>query len=143
MPVEFARAARGSRLPDLGAVAALARALYADRGQLGPVHEVYTRALRIAGPGETTFDPEQFEEQAEHDVALALEHAETGIDSAYSRDFETAIRAAAELAPVVARFFDEVLVMADDQQVRANRLRLLRAVAAAVGTLGDLAQLPL
>jgi glycyl-tRNA synthetase beta chain len=143
VPVEFARAARGSALPDLGGVAALARALHAHRDELGPVHEVYTRAVRIAGPGETAFDPGRFEEQAERDVAFALEQARPGIRSAYDRDFEDAIRAAAEVAPVVARFFDEVLVMAEDPELRENRLRLLRAVAEAVGTLGDFAQLPL
>jgi glycyl-tRNA synthetase beta chain len=143
VPVEFARAARGSQLPDLGGVAALARALHAHREELGPVHEVYLRALRIAGAGETAFDPDRFEEQAERDVGFALEQARPGIRSAYDREFETAIAAAAELAPVVARFFDEVLVMADDAQLRENRLRLLRAVAEAVGTLGDFAQLPL
>jgi glycyl-tRNA synthetase beta subunit len=33
-------------------------------------------------------------------------------------------------------------VMADDAQVRANRLRLLLDVRDAVGALGDLAQIP-
>jgi glycyl-tRNA synthetase beta chain len=143
VPVEYARAARGSKLPDLGGVAALARALHAHREELGPVHEVYLRAVRIAGEGESAFDPDRFEEQAERDVGFALEQARPGIRSAYEREFETAIAAAAALAPVVARFFDEVLVMAEDAQLRENRLRLLRAVAEAVGTLGDFAQLPL
>jgi glycyl-tRNA synthetase beta chain len=143
VPVEYARAARGSQMPDLGGVAALARALHARRDELAPVHEVYLRAVRIAGAGETAFDPERFADDAERDVAAALEQARPGIHSAHDRDFARAIAAAAELAPVVARFFDEVLVMAEDEQVRENRLRLLRAVAEAVGTLGDFAQLPL
>ena len=46
------------------------------------------------------------------------------------------------LGPVVDRFFDEVLVMADDSSVRANRLRLLLDVRDAVGALGDLSQIP-
>jgi glycyl-tRNA synthetase beta chain len=143
VPVEFARAARGSKLPDLGGVAALARALHAHRDDLAPVHEVYLRAVRIAGEGDAAFDPKRFEEPAERDVAFALEQARPGIRSAYDREFEVAIAAAAELAPVVARFFDEVLVMAEDERMRENRLRLLRAVAEAVGTLGDFSQLPL
>ena len=40
------------------------------------------------------------------------------------------------------RFFDEVLVMAEDESVRANRLRLLLDVRDAVGLLGDLSQIP-
>jgi glycyl-tRNA synthetase beta chain len=57
-------------------------------------------------------------------------------------DFREAIAAAAELGPPVDRFFAEVLVMADDERVRANRLRLLLDVRDAVGALGDLSQIP-
>jgi glycyl-tRNA synthetase beta chain len=59
-----------------------------------------------------------------------------------AREFDDALAAAAELRAPVDRFFDEVLVMADDAQVRANRLRLLLDVRDAVGALGDLAQIP-
>jgi glycyl-tRNA synthetase beta chain len=58
------------------------------------------------------------------------------------RSFAAAIAAAAELGPPVDRFFDEVLVMAEDASVRANRLRLLLDVRDAVGALGDLSQIP-
>ena len=69
----------------------------------------------------------------------------TPIAPAYSlqaRDFDAALAAAAELGPPIDRFFDEVLVMAEDKQVRANRLRLLLDVRDAVGALGDLSQIP-
>ena len=144
VPVEFVRAARASGMPDLGGVAALARALAAHREDLLPVHEVFIRAERIArdADGEPP-DPALFEEQGERDVLFALEQARPGIRSALDRDFETAIRAASELAPVVARFFEDVLVMAEDESVRRNRLRLLRTLRDDVGLLGDFAQLPL
>ncbi|MBD0291645.1 MAG: glycine--tRNA ligase subunit beta, partial [Thermoleophilia bacterium] len=58
------------------------------------------------------------------------------------REFEAALAAAAELGEPVARFFDEVLVMAEDSAVRANRLRLLSEVRDAVGQLGDLSLIP-
>jgi glycyl-tRNA synthetase beta chain len=58
------------------------------------------------------------------------------------RDFAGAIAAAAELGPPIDRFFDDVLVMADDESVRANRLRLLLDVRDAVGALGDLSRIP-
>jgi glycyl-tRNA synthetase beta chain len=144
VPVEFARAARASGMPHLGAVAALARALRDRRDDLGPVHEVFIRAQRIAREvDDLPPDPDVFAEQAERDVWFALEQARPGIASARDGDFEDAIRAAADLAPVVARFFDEVLVMAEDEAVRRNRLRLLRAVRDEVGVLGDFSQLPL
>jgi glycyl-tRNA synthetase beta chain len=58
------------------------------------------------------------------------------------RDFDSALSAAAGLGDAVDRFFDEVLVMAEDERVRANRLRLLLDVRDAVGMLGDLALIP-
>jgi glycyl-tRNA synthetase beta chain len=57
-------------------------------------------------------------------------------------DFGTALAAAGELGPPVDRFFEEVLVMAEDAGVRGNRLRLLLDVREAVGALGDLSQIP-
>jgi glycyl-tRNA synthetase beta chain len=78
-------------------------------------------------------------------VALiaALAGASPKIEAALqAKDFDSALAAAAELGPPVDRFFDEVLVMADDAQVRANRLRLLLDVRDAVGALGDLSQIP-
>ena len=48
---------------------------------------------------------------------------------------------AADLAPVVERFFDEVLVMSDDEAVRRNRL-MVANVRDRLRRLGDFAQLP-
>jgi glycyl-tRNA synthetase beta chain len=46
-----------------------------------------------------------------------------------ARDYATVLRAVASLKPAVDRFFDEVLVMAEDPAVRANRLGLMKRVA--------------
>ncbi len=46
-----------------------------------------------------------------------------------ARDYAGVLRAVASLEPAVARTFDEVLVMADDPAVRANRLGLLKRVS--------------
>ncbi len=43
--------------------------------------------------------------------------------------------------PVVDRFFDDVLVMAEDAGVRANRLALLRGVAQAMNRVADISKL--
>ena len=84
-----------------------------------------------------------FAEPAEHDLWFALEQARPGIAAARDREFETAFDAVAALAPTVERFFDDVLVMAEDFGVRANRLRLLLALRDEVGQLGDFSQIPL
>jgi glycyl-tRNA synthetase beta chain len=144
VPVERVRAARRSAMSHLGGVAALARALAGlDDGTLASVHTVFTRAQRIsadAAPG--AVDPDRFEHDAERDLWFALEQARPGIAAAREGDFDTAFAAVSALAPAVERFFDDVLVMAEDEAVRENRLRLLLAVRDDVGALGDFSQIP-
>ena len=43
--------------------------------------------------------------------------------------------------PAVDRFFDDVMVMADDPEIRANRLALLRGIAATMNRVADLSKL--
>jgi glycyl-tRNA synthetase beta chain len=145
VPVEFVRAARKSGVRELGAVAALARFLGdLEDDRLEPVHTVFTRASRIAGSqGDGRIDPALLVEDAELQLARAVESEEARIAREVEQgDFESAWEAAAGLAPVVERFFDEVLVMAEDAAVRTNRLRLLSELRNAVGALGDLSEIP-
>jgi glycyl-tRNA synthetase beta chain len=147
VPVEFVRAARGAGLAQLGQIARLAVALAAlpDRA-LDSIHTVYTRADRLAGKesaqAAAAIDPALLAEEAEHEVVAALDRAAPEIDAALAEDdFARGLAAAAALAPSLDRYFTDVLVMADDSAVRANRLRLLLDVRDAVGRLGDFTQL--
>jgi len=54
-----------------------------------------------------------------------------------ARDYGAVLRAVASLKPVVDRFFDQVLVMADDPAVRANRLGLMKRVSDLFGDVAD------
>jgi glycyl-tRNA synthetase beta chain len=140
VPVEFVRAARASAVTDLGSVAWLARQLAAlPDDQLEPVHTVYTRAARIAGDADGDVDPALLHEDAEVALAKALQSVD--LSTVTARDGQ-AFAAAATLAPVVERFFDEVLVMAEDSAIKANRLALLSQVRDEVGRLGDFSQIP-
>jgi glycyl-tRNA synthetase beta chain len=139
VPVEFVRAAGAAFVPDLGTIAWLARALAAlPDEQLGPIHTVYTRAARIVGDAGGEVDPALLAEDAE--VALAGALQATDLSAVASRNPE-AFAAAADLAPVVERFFEDVLVMAEDSSIRANRLALLGQVRDEVGRLGDFSQI--
>ena len=137
VPVEFVRAARASAAPDLGGVARLAQSLHAAERtpEFDAVHTAYERAHRLAGKAEQEAAPQVddalLEEGAERELAQALE--DTQIDD---------LATAAKLAPHVNRYFDEVLVMADDAKVRENRLRLLLDVRDALGRLGDFSLIP-
>jgi glycyl-tRNA synthetase beta chain len=139
VPVEFVRAARGAGLDELGAVAALARTLAALPDEtLGRVHEVYTRAARIAGgkADDARVNKLLLREEAEQVLSDAVDDLElTG-------DLDRDLAAAAELAPAVERFFEDVLVMDPDEELRANRLRVLRDLQEKVGRLGDFSQIP-
>jgi glycyl-tRNA synthetase beta chain len=148
VPVEFVRAARASGVTELGAVARLAETLAAavDTDDFERAYVAYDRANRLAGKSDgasAEVDPTLATDEAELALIDAVAGASPKIASALeAREFGAALAAAAELRAPVDRFFDEVLVMADDAQVRANRLRLLLEVRDAVGALGDFSQIP-
>jgi glycyl-tRNA synthetase beta chain len=148
VPVEFVRAARAGGVSELGAIARLAQTLAAAASgeEFDRAFVAYDRSNRLAGKADgaaAELDARLATDEAELALIDALAGVSPKIESALvTGDFEAALAAAAELGPPVDRFFDEVLVMAEDQQVRANRLRLLLDVRDAVGALGDLSQIP-
>ena len=146
-PVEYVRAARRAPVRDLGGVARLAEALAAlPDERLGPIHTAYMRASRLAEKEQgaaAELEPALLVEDAEAKVAAALERVDPEIAAALDAgDFNAAVEAGAELGPLLDRFFEDVLVLADDRAVRANRLRLLLNVRDTLGRLGELSQIP-
>jgi glycyl-tRNA synthetase beta chain len=144
VPVEYVRAARASTASDLGSVARRAEELWGEREspEFEGVYTAFDRAHSLAGKA-------QAEAAAELDRGLLVEDAEKALAEALAKvaidgngDLKAALQAGAELAPVMERFFDEVLVMAEDEAVRANRLRLLLDVRDTLGALGDFSQIP-
>ena len=147
VPVEHVRAARQSGVRDLGSVARLAEALAGlPDEQFGPIHTAYTRASRLAEREEGAaahLDAALLVEPAEVDVAEAIQQLDSQLETALEAgDFDAGVAAAAELGPTLDRFFEDVLVMAEDKAVRANRLRLLLNVRDTLGKLGELSQIP-
>jgi len=144
VPVEDVRAARASNVPDLGGVARRAEELYREREspEFEGVYTAYDRAHSLAGKAQEAAAPQLdrglLVEDAEKELAETL--AKVAIDG--NGDIKAALESGAELAPVMERFFDEVLVMAEDEAVRANRLRLLLDVRDTLGALGDFSQIP-
>jgi glycyl-tRNA synthetase beta subunit len=60
--------------------------------------------------------------------------------SAAARDYERCLRRLADLAPVLDRFFVEVLVMDPDPEVRAHRIAMLRAIGRTLNRAARLAE---
>jgi glycyl-tRNA synthetase beta chain len=142
VPVEYVRAARASAALDLGGVARLAEALYDERGTpaFEGVYTAYERAHRLAGRAAEEAAPEVDRALLKEDAELALADGLSEVEP--DADVRRALESGAALAPLMERFFDEVLVMDEDQAVRANRLRLLLDVRDALGRLGDFSQIP-
>jgi glycyl-tRNA synthetase beta chain len=142
VPVEYVRAAQASAAADLGSVARLAESLHAERESpsFDGVYTAYDRAHRLAGKSAADAAPELdrslLREEAEKALAEGL--ATVAIDG----DTRKALESGATLAPLMERFFEEVLVMDEDEAVRANRLRLLLDVRDTLGRLGDFSQIP-
>lgn len=75
------------------------------------------------------FDEATLVEPAEKDLAAAFQGLSAEVEEAAAAgDYERCLRRIAGLAPVLDRFFVEVLVMAEDEAVRRNRLALLQAI---------------
>jgi glycyl-tRNA synthetase beta chain len=144
VPVEYVRAALGAAAPDLGAVARIAEFLYSERDSdaFEGVYTAYDRADRLAGRAAGEAAPELDRSLLREDAERALAEGLAGVGVSVDGDLHKALESGATLAPLVERFFDEVLVMDDDAAVRANRLRLLLDVRDTLGRLGDFSQIP-
>jgi glycyl-tRNA synthetase beta chain len=73
--------------------------------------------------GQHPLDPALLEEGPEAD--LYRKAHDTFLQTHVSSDFEFVLRRIAELRPAIDLFFDKVLVMAEDERIRRNRLGLL------------------
>ena len=57
------------------------------------------------------------------------------------RNYEHALVEISKLRPIVDRFFDKVMVMVDDERVRANRLALLQSLLKEFSTIADFSEI--
>ncbi|MEN8204702.1 MAG: glycine--tRNA ligase subunit beta [Pseudomonadota bacterium] len=86
------------------------------------------RKAETAIPGH--YDKTLFQEPAEQALAAALEELDTLTTPLFKqRDYTSALCKLAALQTPVDAFFDNVMVMADDEALRDNRLALLQALS--------------
>jgi glycyl-tRNA synthetase len=101
----------------------------------------YARCVRITREFKEAFvvDERALIEPAEVDLYAALVKAESARREPGSvNDF---LKAFLPMMPAINRFFDEVLVMAEDARLRKNRLGMLQRIAALAAGVADLARL--
>lgn len=109
------------------------------------------RALNILAAeekkdGDGSFDAEintaLLTEQAEQDLSdTILAVREDVADRVKAEDYEGAFTVLAQLRYAVDAFFDDVMVNADDADVRVNRLRLLASLRATTRSLADFSKI--
>ena len=91
-----------------------------------------------------TVDTALFAEAAERELHAALTAVQPTLDADLAAGrYAEALTALAQLRAPVDRFFDDVMVNADDAAVRANRLALLGQLAAAMNAVADISRLEL
>jgi glycyl-tRNA synthetase beta chain len=85
---------------------------------------------------------ELLQEAAEQRLYGAMTDTRTEVDRAFaSGDFSGTLRALAALRDDVDAFFNDVMVMADDAALRANRLALLNALHGMMNRVADISKL--
>jgi glycyl-tRNA synthetase beta chain len=100
--------------------------------------EVFKRAKNIVAQAEAaaSVDPVLFEADAERALFAATSRLQQAKGS-----YEDRLRGLASLRAPVGRFFDDVLVMAEDPRVRANRLALLQQTLSLFYQIADISRL--
>lgn len=145
MPVEVAEGARASGVTGTLRFTELATALDAFRRTpaFEDLHTAFFRSRKIADKAgealaDLMIDENLFEHESEKDLQNAINRNTGELDSRVaSRDYGEALIIAAGIRPAVDSFFDGVMVMAEDEKIRNNRLALLTRVARMLLRLGD------
>jgi glycyl-tRNA synthetase beta chain len=87
-------------------------------------------------------DPRHFVDSAERDLYAAFAELAPVVERRCDAgDYTAALLALATAKPVVDKFFDDVMVMADDPTIRRNRLALLAAVERTMNRVADISKL--
>ena len=87
-------------------------------------------------------DANAFQEAAEKELAAQIPRAVETVDAFRAQgDYEHALIEISKLRPAVDRFFDKVMVMVDDERVRANRLALLQSLLKEFSTIADFSEI--
>ena len=95
------------------------------------------------GAGSEDVDVEALREPAEVRLFDAMRGLRAAVSTATARrEYTAALGQLAQLRPAVDGFFDEVMVMAEDPKLRANRLSLLAGLRGLFGGVADLSRLP-
>lgn len=113
-------------------------------GEFAQLMAAYGRAANLLKNAQPAAEVQEqlLEENAEKKLFAALSAASSKVKSALAlRDYLAALRVLASVRPQMDDFFEEVMVMAESEELRGNRLALLQELVAMTAELGDLSAL--
>ena len=107
------------------------------------VYNALNRVLRILPEdAPVTVDAALLKDEAEKELNAVITEAKLEFDkSIQARAYSELLTKLAGLQPAIDKFFDDVLVMAEDTDLRRNRLALLNRIAEPVYVVADLTKL--
>ena len=87
-------------------------------------------------------DSSQLKEEPEKALATLIPQASAKVETLRARhNYEAALLEIAKLRPAVDKFFDKVMVMVEDNNLRANRLALLQTLVKEFSTIADFSEI--
>ena len=113
-------------------------------GEFAQLMAAYGRAANLLKNAQPAAEVQEqlLEEQAERELFAALSAASSKVKSALAlRDYLAALRVLASVRPQLDAFFEAVMVMAESEALRGNRLALLQKLVAMTAEMGDLSAL--
>lgn len=111
-----------------------------------PLAAAFKRVVNIMRKAEVSSvyspDPALFQDPAEKGLFEVYHKVQSQVSADLAKgDFQAALKTVATLRTSVDRFFDDVMVMADDVALRENRLALLAAIAAVFKDIADFSKI--
>jgi len=100
----------------------------------------FNRVANLASKSDNTeINPELFEDNSERELYSAYQDAKDKIDSLVAeRAYVEALTEVAKLKEAIDNFFDSVMVMAKDEEIKENRLGLLNSISNLLVKIADL-----
>ena len=114
-----------------------------DAEALAAANKRITNILKKTAASEVTaVDPALLPEPAEQALYAAMLQLTPQVDNAYAAgDFSATLKSLAQLRQPVDAFFNDVMVMAEDAALRANRIALLSQLHAMMNRVADISKL--
>jgi glycyl-tRNA synthetase beta chain len=137
--------ARPDRIADLPSRLAAVQAFAAlpEAAALSAANKRIVNILKKSGAeAAAAVDRARIADGAEHDLFVLFQKLAPEVETCYDAgDFAAALRALAAAKPAIDRYFDDVMVMAEEPALRANRLAFLRDVARTMNRVADIGKL--